>query len=192
LSITQQAAVSTQIYSLTHDCAHSRPPRCACGRMEVERFGCENCHIPQQLFDMSNSTTNMTLSFIQPQTILNLARKIRNTYEISQPRHLTTSPSLTTTSLTITPKPPHTVYNLTPSPSPSSPLPTALENPHPTCLEIANTTLTTSTITILVTTTTKSETSRHPMILDMRLGKADMIIIRMNIALLVLCRQTRM
>jgi hypothetical protein len=30
------------------------------------------------------------------------------------------------------------------------------------------------------------------MILDMRLGKADMIIIRMNIALLVLCRQTRM
>jgi hypothetical protein len=187
LFITQRAAVSTQIYSLTHDCAHSRPPRCACGRMEVERFGCENCHIPQQFFDMSNFTTNMTLSFIKLQTILNLAWKIRNIYELSKPQHFTTSPSLTTTSLLITPKSPHTVYNLTPSPSPSSPLPTALENPHPTCHETANTTPTTSTTTILVTTTTKSETSRHPTTPDTRLGKADMIIIRMDIAPLVLC-----
>jgi hypothetical protein len=125
LFITQRAAVSTQIYPLTHDCAHSRPPRCACGKIEVERFSCENCHVPQQLFDMSNSTTNMTLSFIQPQTILNLARKIRNTYEISQPRHLTTSPSLTTTSLTITPKSPHTVYK--PRALPTFPLPNHLQ-----------------------------------------------------------------
>jgi hypothetical protein len=124
LFITQRAAVSTQIYPLTHDCAHSRPPRCACGKIEVERFGCENCHVPQQFFDMSNSTTNWTLSFIQPQTILNLARKIRNTYEISQPRHLTTSPSLTTTSLTITPKSPHTVYK--PRALPTFPLPNHL------------------------------------------------------------------
>jgi hypothetical protein len=79
---------------------------------------------PQQFLHLSNSTTNWTSSFIQPQTRLNLARKIRNTHEMSKPRHFTTSPSLTTTSLTIAPKfdpSPHTVYKPRAVPTPLFP-----------------------------------------------------------------------
>jgi hypothetical protein len=124
LSHNEQPYLHKYTLSLTTALIHVRLA-VRVGRLRLNVSVARIAMSPQQLFDMSNSTTNMTLSFIQPQTRLNIACKIRNTHELSQPRHFTTSPSLTTTSLPITPNSPHTGYK--PRALPTPPLPNHLQ-----------------------------------------------------------------